>query len=464
MNGSIPEGPGKRIDGWKAIAAYFRRDRSTVMRWARDHRLPVRRMPGGKQGSVFAFESELAAWSLTPDRTDAAPISEPASPVPPVSGPASNDAIVPARPAPRPVAWMMPVALLGAVAGGAYWLGRPEPAPAAHTRPDLPADPAVAADYMTARDSWARRTPRDIAHAIGLYRSVIRRDPGFAPAYAGLAEAWLVYREYGEIDDPTAYAAARKAAEQAVRLDPNLPAAHRALGFITYWWATAAPTAITEFKRAISLDDRDAQNHFWYANVLADLGETAAAQREYSRARLLSPGSRIIEVEYACSKWQAGDDRLAMRQLSDLARRYPDDATIHNCLAWVHISGGDIVSFAREYRLAALARGEPGLLRLTERLDAAVRADPATAHRVLIADARAKIARGSMRIRETPAFFASTMGDRNELVALLTEAGNLGERWLSASVRRRISARWKDDPTIQRLVRDISPPPLTTSL
>lgn len=459
MNGSMADSPGKRIDGWKAIAAYFRRDRSTVMRWARDHRLPVRRMPGGKQGSVFAFESELAAWSLTPDRTVAAEASDP--PVPAETGAANAAAL---RTRFHPLAWIMPVALLGSIAGGAYWLGRPDPAPAADMQPDLPADPAIAADYMTARDRWARRTPRDIAQAIALYRSVIRRDPGFAPAHAGLAEAWLVYREYGEIDDPTAYAAARKAAEQAVRLDPNLPAAHRALGFITYWWATTAPTAIGEFKRAISLDDRDAQNHFWYANVLADLGEHAAAQREYSRARLLSPGSQIIEAEYACSKWQAGDDRLAMRQLSDLARRYPGDATIHNCLAWVHISGGDIVNFAREYRLAALARGEPGLLRLTERLDAAVRADPATAHRVLIADARAKIARGSMRIRETPAFFASAMGDRDELVALLTEAGNLGERWLSASVRRRIGTRWKDDPTIQRLVRDISPPPLAVQL
>lgn len=431
------------------------------MRWARDHRLPVRRMPGGKQGSVFAFESELAAWSLTPDRVDAAEGSDPSAPatgITPTITPTIAPTTILGRTVRRPVLWATILALIVVVTGGGYWLNRSGATPMAGMRADLPDDPAVAADYMTARDSWAQRTPQDIEHAIALYRSVIRRDPTFAPAHAGLAEAWLVYREYGDIDDPTAYTAARKAAEQAVRLDPNLPAAHRALGFINYWWINATPTAIAEFKRAISLDDRDGQNHFWYANVLADLGEDAAAQREYSRARLLSPGSRIIEVEYACSKWQAGDDRLAMRQLSDLARRYPGDATIHNCLAWVYISGGDIVDFAREYRLAALARGEPGLLRLTERLNVAVRDDPATAHRVLIADARARIARGSMRIRETPAFFASAMGDRNELVALMTEASNLGERWFSASVRRRIAARWKGDATIERLIADISPP------
>ena len=54
----------RRLDGWKSIANYFNRDRTTVMRWARDRGLPVRRLPGGKSGSVFAFERELAAWAL----------------------------------------------------------------------------------------------------------------------------------------------------------------------------------------------------------------------------------------------------------------------------------------------------------------------------------------------------------------------------------------------------------------
>ena len=52
-----------RLDGWKAIAAHFRRDRTTVMRWAAERGLPVYRMPGGKQSSVFAYEDELRDWS-----------------------------------------------------------------------------------------------------------------------------------------------------------------------------------------------------------------------------------------------------------------------------------------------------------------------------------------------------------------------------------------------------------------
>lgn len=52
-----------KIDGWKAISSYFGKDRSTVMRWAREHDLPIHRVPGGKSGSVLAYRSELEAWS-----------------------------------------------------------------------------------------------------------------------------------------------------------------------------------------------------------------------------------------------------------------------------------------------------------------------------------------------------------------------------------------------------------------
>jgi tetratricopeptide (TPR) repeat protein len=57
-----------RFDGWKAIARYLGRDRTTAMRWAADRGLPVHRLPGGKRGSVYALGSELDAWMAGLDR------------------------------------------------------------------------------------------------------------------------------------------------------------------------------------------------------------------------------------------------------------------------------------------------------------------------------------------------------------------------------------------------------------
>lgn len=473
----------KRLDGWKSIAGYFNRDRTTVMRWARDRNLPVRRMPGGKQGSVFAFEHELAAWALRQEDLEAAPAgTEPhvpsgapelAAPVDALEaaatafpdrgtepGPASSPAAV--TPAGGRRHWLAATAalLILLVVGGAIWslLPRPDEAAGHAAAVALPRDPAVARDYVAARDAWARRTPQDLRASIRLYESVVRREPGFAPGHAGLAEAWLIMREYDATDEATAYRNARRHAEAAFRINPDLPSAHRALGFIDYWWRNRTPEALTRFRRAIALDGSDAQSHFWYANVLADIGEDAAAQYEYDRARLLSPGSQVIEVEQACSHWLAGRDALALQQLNDLAARAPDDATIFNCLAWVHISRGDIAGYTRALTTKARLRGEPHLLRLSAAMVEAVRRDPATAVRVLVADGRREIASGARQLRETPAFFASAMGDRAEFVQLLTEASDLGETWYSAPLTRRMAARWRNDPEIQELLKRLVPP------
>lgn len=52
----------QRFDGWKAIANFLGRERSTASRWARERGLPVHRVPGGQTGTVYALRSELDAW------------------------------------------------------------------------------------------------------------------------------------------------------------------------------------------------------------------------------------------------------------------------------------------------------------------------------------------------------------------------------------------------------------------
>lgn len=55
----------ERLDSWKAIAAYLQRDERTAQRWERELGLPVRRVPGRRGRSVFAFTSEIDQWLKT---------------------------------------------------------------------------------------------------------------------------------------------------------------------------------------------------------------------------------------------------------------------------------------------------------------------------------------------------------------------------------------------------------------
>src|SRR6185295_12659897 len=83
MSSTPPEpASGDRLDSWKEIAAYMRRDAKTVQRWEKREGMPVHRHLHDKAGSVYAFRSELDAWAeqrrLTPaDALPSALVSEP---------------------------------------------------------------------------------------------------------------------------------------------------------------------------------------------------------------------------------------------------------------------------------------------------------------------------------------------------------------------------------------------------
>jgi|HubBroStandDraft_6_1064221.scaffolds.fasta_scaffold14155_1 Tol biopolymer transport system component len=60
---ALPNGPNEgRLDSWKKIAVYLKRDITTVQRWEKREGMPVHRHLHGKMGSVYAFQSELDAW------------------------------------------------------------------------------------------------------------------------------------------------------------------------------------------------------------------------------------------------------------------------------------------------------------------------------------------------------------------------------------------------------------------
>src|SRR5436309_2845917 len=85
--GTTPE---NRLDSWKEIAAYLKRDVTTVQRWEKREGMPVRRHLHDKLGSVYAFRSELDAWARSRNLSSA---NEPES-GPPLDHPDRSTAVV----------------------------------------------------------------------------------------------------------------------------------------------------------------------------------------------------------------------------------------------------------------------------------------------------------------------------------------------------------------------------------
>src|SRR6266487_7198506 len=77
--------PEDRLDSWKEIAAYLKRDVTTVQRWEKRERMPVRRHVHDKLGSVYALRSELDAWAQS--RNLNVPASQPVEVAPSPAAP-----------------------------------------------------------------------------------------------------------------------------------------------------------------------------------------------------------------------------------------------------------------------------------------------------------------------------------------------------------------------------------------
>src|SRR5262245_63565564 len=75
VQGPPPTPPDDRLDSWKEIAAYLRRDESTVRRWEKDG-LPVHRHRHQVRAAVFAYKSELDAWWRNAEHEASRPVPE----------------------------------------------------------------------------------------------------------------------------------------------------------------------------------------------------------------------------------------------------------------------------------------------------------------------------------------------------------------------------------------------------
>jgi TolB-like protein len=118
--------------------------------------------------------------------------------------------------------------------------------------------------YLKGRLLWSRRGGDNIRQAIVFYEQAIERDPNYALAYAGLAEAYVTLPFYASTAPREAFAKAKTAALKALQLDDKLAAAHAGLAFVLCTRDVDIAGSISEFQRAIALNSNYATAHQWY--------------------------------------------------------------------------------------------------------------------------------------------------------------------------------------------------------
>ena len=374
---------GRRLTTWKEIGSYIGRDGRTAKRYEIERGLPVRRMPGQRKSVVFAYSDEIDLWlraldgSLTSTLSeDVAGDVEAADPsvslssqhhstigVPLAASLTTDDAASFSHApqietaAPDGALSRFRVYLLAALAvlcvAGLYVVSRNLFSPAK----SLPATTTTSAqalrDYQFGRYAWNHRNSESLKSAANAFQDALNHDPTFAAAYAGLADCYLLMPEFGGLPAAQAYPRARAAAERALSLNPNLADAHRALGFVSFYWDEDVQRSDREFRTALRLDPSSPQTHHWYANALATRGERSRAQAEIGRARELDPTNTAILSDMGWILMVSGDLAGARAVLSEVEATDPAYASAHRYMGDVDRLSGDDVGMLVEWSRVA---------------------------------------------------------------------------------------------------------------
>ena len=150
-------------------------------------------------------------------------------------------------------------------------------------------DPEAYALYSSGRLAWTRQTEASLLQAIAFFEQAIARDPNYALAYSGLADSYAVLGVFGIRAPHEVFPKARRAVEKALSIDPDLAAAHSALGHIKVQYEHDWEGAVREYARALQLDSSLALTYHRRGLLYAMQGDTDRALAQSERAQQLEP-------------------------------------------------------------------------------------------------------------------------------------------------------------------------------
>lgn len=199
--------------------------------------------------------------------------------------------------------------------------------------------------YIKGRQFWNKRTTPALEASIQYFNESIRQDSRYAPAYAGLADAYVALSERYDVDrhDADALKKAMTAATQAVHLDDHCAEGHAALGVVRQQGEWDWSGAEAEFKRAIELNPNYAYGHQRYAMLLAALARSPEAKSEIATALKLEPTSTSINADAAeilCFGGEYAASITQLRNTIEIDPSQPMAASLHRWLGLVYEDRG----------------------------------------------------------------------------------------------------------------------------
>jgi len=248
-------------------------------------------------------------------------------------------------------------------------------------------DPEAYELYLKGLYFWRRRYERGLQKSLQYFQLAVKKDPGYALPYVGIADAYGILGCYSYMSPHQAYPLARGAANKALEIDPELGEAYASLAWITMWYDRDWEAAEKYFLKAIRMKPDYPEAHLWYGNLLIVTGRADESIREMRKGKELeplepAPPTHVGWALYYARRYDESIEELRRIVASDPEFSLPYIWLASNFVAkkmwgeaiaaaqkFVELSGGSVISVSLLGSAYGLAGMKDEALKTLERLD-----------------------------------------------------------------------------------------------
>lgn len=325
-----------------------------------------------------------------------------------------------------------------------------------HSRPTRSVDPEAFRLTMLGRYHLNKLTDEGFRKGRDHLQMAIELDPNYAPAHAGLADAYNRLSGWNAVPPHEGYPKARIEAERAIELDDRSADAHATLGLVKHFYDWDWPGAEKEFKRAIEINPGNAEVHQSYAYYLSTMGRFDDALAQMRQAIELDPlslekNAGIGEILYVRRDYDG-----AIASYNRTLEMEPNTGFLHWAIGNAYVRKGmydeAIASYQKAIPLSGDSPDEPASLAVA--LALAGRRQEALA---ILEDLRSRSAKTYISPATVAVIYAA-LGDKDEAFAWLERAYERRDLLLVLLKVEPMYDRLRDDPRFTDLTRRVGFP------
>jgi tetratricopeptide (TPR) repeat protein len=310
---------------------------------------------------------------------------------------------------------------------------------------------------LQGRYQWNKRTPEGFKSAIASFKQAIEADPGYALAYAGLADAYAISGFYDVIPTAEATPLGKAAAERALQIDGTFGEPYATLGFIAQTYEYDWDEAEANFQRAIALSPDYATAYQWYGSYLDNMEkEPDRALAMLEKAHELDPLAPMIHTVLGLALYRRGREAEAMAVFQKVIELNSDFYRVYEVIGYSRMSTNQFPEAVEALRKAVEVSG--GRL--------ATRAWLAAAYAGNGQEREAREILRDLTVLSEQQYISPThlatayaqLGEMDKTFELLEQARLERDSWIPW-VRLFFSGNLQDDPRFQTLLRRMNFPP-----